>query len=400
MAVPEKAYSRKEMYYAGIAKGTEVPEKPYTREEMYLDGIKDTVDYIKEEVDKKSESIRLEYKNNKIYQGETEIDFEGIKALMGDHDNDIDLHADNDTIMRITAFADDAIEFSTTYITGGKVYVDRVIINSDNDIKFDELEPGDSVYDDAAKTRVKIGADAVASTGWATAVGKGASAGNDSVALGARASAGYAAVAIGGYQGAGTNYSAVASGSNSIAIGQQSKATGDSSIAIGLAAQSIHSGSVALGRTSKTTAVGEINVGSTVKSYGYGNSNYRIISGVHDPVNDQDAATKAYVDAASGPVLLTTAVENSNIMLKYNGSDIDFTAIQEFIEAGKLVEIVHETIHYRLTYHAHNGIMFFTGLTPIASTTYQIYQLSIAYQGPATTASAQFSKVSFSVTQG
>lgn len=92
------------------------------------------------------------------------------------------------------------------------------------------------------------------------------------------------AIAIGG--GALSHQKTVASGINSVAIGHQAKAAQPFSIALGDFAQ--------------TTRQGELNIGASSETHGYNNTNYRVIGGVHDPVDAHDAATKGYVDAKAG----------------------------------------------------------------------------------------------------
>lgn len=85
--------------------------------------------------------------------------------------------------------------------------------------------------------------------------------------------------------------------------------------AIGSSARVLSSniGSVALGADSRTTRAGEVYVGPNNTSFGYNNTNYRVIGGVHDPIDAHDAATKGYVDAnAGGAKALTTADYNWN----------------------------------------------------------------------------------------
>lgn len=71
-------------------------------------------------------------------------------------------------------------------------------------------------------------------------------------------------------------------------------------------------GKIALGAYSAASATGEMNIGSSSATYGYNNSNYRLLTGLYDPQNAHDAATKGYVDTAiSGTGLVTLSYGNS-----------------------------------------------------------------------------------------
>ena len=116
------------------------------------------------------------------------------------------------------------------------------------------------------------------------------------------------------YESIAIGRSTQATGQNSTAIGSyRAFATADSSTAIGRAAESKYKGSVALGAFSAPSAIGEADIGSTETSYGYNNTNYRLLTGLYDPQNAHDAATKGYVDANAGSI--------TNFYV--SGSDID-----------------------------------------------------------------------------
>lgn len=89
----------------------------------------------------------------------------------------------------------------------------------------------------------------------------------------------------------------------SIAIGRNAISRSNAEIAIGAesgAPSGSLLGAVSLGAYSSATRTGEVNIGSSNASYGFNSTNYRIIGGVHDPINAHDAATKGYVDANAG----------------------------------------------------------------------------------------------------
>lgn len=67
--------------------------------------------------------------------------------------------------------------------------------------------------------------------------------------------------------------------------------TGASGIAIGNGASVSGKGAIAIGNSSSASTQGEFNIGTSNTEYGYNNTNYRLISGVHDGQNAHDAAT-------------------------------------------------------------------------------------------------------------
>lgn len=89
-----------------------------------------------------------------------------------------------------------------------------------------------------------------------------------------------------------------------VAIGYSAKARGDKAIAIGSNVDYglPYPGSVSLGAYSSASHEGEMNIGLPSATaaqqaiYGYSGSAYRLLTGLYDPQNAHDAATKGYVD--------------------------------------------------------------------------------------------------------
>lgn len=82
--------------------------------------------------------------------------------------------------------------------------------------------------------------------------------------------------------------------------------SGDGAILAGLHATAPQKGAIALGAYATTTSVGQMNIGTSDTTYGYNSTNYRLLSGVHDPQGAHDAATKGYVDSAMPTFTMTT----------------------------------------------------------------------------------------------
>ena len=160
--------------------------------------------------------------------------------------------------------------------------------------------------DPATQSKIKIGAGTSSSEGTdGIEIGHYAGAtGGNSVAIGVASNASdNGAVAIG--------QSSYASAPQSIFIGDKNGAgngaTGYASIGIGGGARSTGQGSVALGATSRATTKGQFDIGANDTYYGYNSSNYRLLTGLYDPQNAHDAATKGYVDPTTDSSAPTTA---------------------------------------------------------------------------------------------
>lgn len=148
--------------------------------------------------------------------------------------------------------------------------------------------------DPATMQKIKIGSGASTNEGnESIEIGHNSSAtGGESVAVGHGAScASTYSVTIG-------NGSACSNGQNLVAVGRKASAEG--------------TGNVCLGAWSKTTMTqqGIVEIGlnaALAPAHGYNNSQYRLLTGLYDPVNAHDAATKGYVDPTTDSSAPTTA---------------------------------------------------------------------------------------------
>lgn len=92
-------------------------------------------------------------------------------------------------------------------------------------------------------------------------------------------------------------YGGQSSNTSAVSIGQSAQATGQNSVALGSDALVSHRGSVALGSSAQTSSKGQIMVGTTNTYDGYNSTNYRIISGVHDGQDTNDAVNVGQVNS-------------------------------------------------------------------------------------------------------
>lgn len=114
------------------------------------------------------------------------------------------------------------------------------------------------------------------------------------------------------YYGISIGNSAACDKSGGIALGLNSHSTANNSVAIGRGSNissTSNENSVALGSFASTSRKGEVNVGTGGVNFGYNNTDYRVIGGVHDPIDAHDAATKGYVDANAGGVKTLTSAD-------------------------------------------------------------------------------------------
>lgn len=153
---------------------------------------------------------------------------------------------------------------------------------------------------------------------------------NNSIAIGSSAQAD----GSGSFRSSVIGNSARSEKQDAVALGAYStvNGTGDFGVAIGRSANCSKKGAVALGAYSNVSYAGEVNIGSTESTNGYNNTNYRLLTGVHDPVSAHDAATKNYVDsivinyatltAAGAPTTSTAATSVGQ--LYYDSTNDDY----------------------------------------------------------------------------
>lgn len=299
--LPNNPNNREEEYLADIAGlPNDVPENPWSRKEAYLAAISGRLDGIDERIAALSTDISL--KGGVA----TETDLPSGAAVG-------DAYITEDTGVMYVWVGDDWVALGGTGIN-----VVQSTGTSTTDVMSQNATTG-MVYKDTSTLKgVQVDGQI-----------RGSFFIQGAVAIGGRADDGGIAI---GYNNNG--YGANAKQSGSIAIGQNAVAGGSVStnaVAIGGNAQATAGGAVALGRFANATTQGQMDIGVSnatwAASEGYLGTQYRLLSGVHDPVNDHDAATKGYVDAHAGGGGGATPLTSADYNYHISGTEDDTVAL-------------------------------------------------------------------------
>ena len=214
------------------------------------------------------------------------------------------------------------------WISGGSsVNVVQTTGTSTTDVMSQNATTGMVFTDPSSKEQLRIGGGNVRATSYGVALGYDAHAqGLNSTAIG---------------------HSATSGSASGIAIGNGATTSGSHSIAIGTSALANVNRAIAIGAFASASQVGEINVGSGVQNLGYNNTNYRLLTGLYDPQSAHDAATKGYVDANAGSLILYASaaeiIDESTIQF-YDAADLDHSVsigtIHAAVSSGRDIKII------------------------------------------------------------
>lgn len=198
-----------------------------------------------------------------------------------------------------------------TWVTGGPTVVQTTGIST-TDVMSQDATTSMVYADPSTKRKIRIGDGATADVNHTdiVAIGTSSNAGEDStIAIGKNSLASASSsIAIG--SGSSSNKT-TASKTQAIAIGVGAQASGYASIALGRAAVASGGGGISLGAYTPDGGKGVFNIGGIAAQHysdcGYNNSAYRLLTGLYDPQNAHDAATKGYVDPSTDVSAPTTS---------------------------------------------------------------------------------------------
>lgn len=326
--VPNCPRGREEEYLADMAgeNGTK-PDNPWSRKEAYLDAIDGRMDGIEEDIENLKNNpdvvdVVNTYADLQAYDKTKLTDNDIIRVL-----ND-ETHDGESTYYRYSTATQ-----TFTYIGTTRQYTNFVGTDGTTAGKAG-LVPAPATTDtgkylkaDGTWGTVQAGPTVVQTTGTSTTdvMSQNATTSlvyydpstREVIKMGNHASTnGRKAIGIGTYSVSSGDMSlAIGSANNGLNDNTKTKATAQQAVAIGPAAQSsvtegvaigayaranVGSGSVALGTYSSTTQTGEVNIGTSLTIFGYNSTNYRLLTGLHDPQSAHDAVTKGYVDTHLG----------------------------------------------------------------------------------------------------
>ena len=275
--LPKEPMTRQEEYLSRLAgEDTTLPREPVTREEMYLEAAIGRVEAVEDEVEELKNNpdvvdIVDTYADLEAYDTSSLTDKDIIRVLQDSNYNN------NSTYYRWNATTNQ-FDFVGEISGGSSVNVVQTTGTSQTDVMSQNAVTSALFSDPSTGRNVSIGNSSAGAS--AVSIGSGTYGnGSQSVAIGLNAN--------------------TYGGDDAVAIGTQARARRNGSVGIGYYANNGTDGvrgSVSIGSYSKATSQGEMNIGTSDTSYGYNNTNYRLLSGVHDGSNAHDAVTVGQLD--------------------------------------------------------------------------------------------------------
>lgn len=276
-----------------------------TRTQSLIRGVAERVISVEEEVERLENNpdvvdIVATYQDLQNYDTSGLTDKDIIRVL------EDSTHNNNSTYYRWNA-ATNQFDFVGEISGGSSVNVVQATGTSNTDVMSQSAVSSVLFDDPAGRTRVKIGERAAANGSQSVAIGHWARTGNPScVAIGGSNDVTSAAAAIGN--------GATAVGSGARIEGGAGGLVGNFGTVVGYNASVAGARcGVAIGAYSKATENGQFDISTlaTTNTWGYNNSQYRLLTGLYDPQNAHDAATKGYVDGLVGDIEAALNVINN-----------------------------------------------------------------------------------------